>query len=268
MTSTTRTTAKSPDPMPENTDLKISRILLAFDAWGCSPLSLQRALGLAAHIKAQIHGLYIEDSDLLQMAELPFTREVSFSTARSRNLNSVTLNRNLRQLANKMRLMLEEQAKPAAIFTTFSIIRGKRLSIILQESAQASLVILPGSGPWRSPQQQHEHAGVVAVFNHRRLDQHVLDIAVSLAQKEQTQLVLLCGSAEIKEQVEKLVATSNPGCRIHSFENQQQLLAQLQQIKPRAIVIARDHPLIAEAQNIQMLSQYFKCDLLISRPGQ
>jgi hypothetical protein len=251
--------------MPENTELNITRILLAFDAWGCSPASLQRALSLAAQIKAQIHGLYIEDSDLLQMAELPFTREVSFSTARSRNLNSATLNRNLRQLANEMRLMLEEQAKPAAIYTTFRIIRGKRLPIILQESDQANLVILPGSVSWRSPQQQHEHAGVVAIFNHRQLDQHVLDIAVSLAQKEHTQLVLLCSSAESREQAEKQMASTDPGCRIHNYKDLQQLLAQLQQIKPRAIVIARDNPLIADAGNIQMLSQYFKCDLFISR---
>jgi len=254
--------------MPENTELKISRILLAFDAWGCSPASLQRAISLAEQIKAQIHGVYIEDSDLLQMAELPFTREVSFGTAQPRSLNSTALNRRLRSLANELRLMLEQQAKLAAIYATFSTVRGQRLPIILQESRSANLTILPGSLSWRFQQQQAEHAVIAAIFNHHQPDRNVLDIAMSLAQKEHAQLMLFYNSLEARDSLLALLADTSINYRLQGYRDSQQLLGYLQRLKPRAMVIGSDNALISETRNIQMLSQSFKCDLFISRSEQ
>ena len=49
------------------------RILVALDASAHSHAALAAAVALAARLHAEIEGLFVEDINLLRLAELPFT---------------------------------------------------------------------------------------------------------------------------------------------------------------------------------------------------
>ena len=211
-------------------------------------------------------GLYIEDSDLVKMAELPFTREISFSTAKPRNLDSSILNRTFRNFANQLKLTLETQAKVASIHATFKTVRGERKDILTEESRNAHIVILPGSLVPGSG--QHEHPAVVAILDHQKPESMLLNIAISLARKEHSELTLVCGSDESLDIAKNLAAKTDLITHTGRYRDNSALIDYLRRIRPRAIVINEDHSLLTAEQRIHLLSQLLKCDMYIIRSSE
>jgi len=62
--------------LPEPQDPGFLRILVALDATEDSLTSLDLATRLAAKLRAELEGLFVEDINLLRMADLPCTRVV------------------------------------------------------------------------------------------------------------------------------------------------------------------------------------------------
>ena len=50
------------------------RIAITLDAFEVSPAALERVVLLAERMGAQLEGIFVEDIDLIQIAELPFLR--------------------------------------------------------------------------------------------------------------------------------------------------------------------------------------------------
>ena len=74
-------------------EIVIQRILVALDASPHSQAALDAAATLAARVSAELQGLFIEDVNLLRLAELPFAREVGSFTATHRRLDARDLER-------------------------------------------------------------------------------------------------------------------------------------------------------------------------------
>ena len=58
----------------------IKRILVALDASAANRTALQTAALLASELQAELQALFVEDINLLRLAELPFAREVVFGS--------------------------------------------------------------------------------------------------------------------------------------------------------------------------------------------
>src|SRR3546814_6248904 len=71
---------------------------------------LELAAALAAANACELRGLYVEDQDLLHLAELPFAREVQISQAISRTLKREQLLQDLRAQAGVARAAMMHQA--------------------------------------------------------------------------------------------------------------------------------------------------------------
>ncbi|MBN2392938.1 MAG: universal stress protein [Anaerolineae bacterium] len=125
---------------------KIRRIVVALDASPHSYAALEAAVRMAAHFGAELLGLYVEDINMLRLAELPFVREVgSFSTA-SRRVESQDIERQLRLRTLTIQRKFISLATQQQVQQTFRVTRGKVVAEIREAAAKADVLIVGKAG--------------------------------------------------------------------------------------------------------------------------
>jgi nucleotide-binding universal stress UspA family protein len=130
--------------LPEQ-EKAIRRILVAVDASPHSLSALRAAVELAERFDAELTGVFVEDINLLKLAELPFARQVRvYSSAQP--LNAQHLEQELRALARRARQALVQSARSTKLRTSFLVRRGVVSSELLKAALEADLVILGKAG--------------------------------------------------------------------------------------------------------------------------
>jgi nucleotide-binding universal stress UspA family protein len=124
----------------------IKRILVALDASAPSRAALAAAAELATRFHAELLGLFVEDVNLLRLAELPFAREVFIYSARHRELSTREMERQLRAQARRAREMLREEAERAELAWSFEVARGRIAAELLRAASEVDLIILGRAG--------------------------------------------------------------------------------------------------------------------------
>lgn len=122
--------------------LELRRILVALDASTHSLAALEAASRLAAELRAELLGLFVEDVDLLQVAALPFTRTMSAQTRGEQPLDPATMERALRVRAAQARAALAATAERRQVRWSFRIARGEIIDEVLSEAGRCDLVTL------------------------------------------------------------------------------------------------------------------------------
>jgi nucleotide-binding universal stress UspA family protein len=121
---------------------RIRRIAVALDA---SPHSLQGlavAAGIAAALNAELEGVFVEDTELLRLAGLPFLRELRIASLCESVLDIDRLQRELRAAARGVRERLERTAAELGVAWSFRIWRGDLEAEILGAGLDAELFAL------------------------------------------------------------------------------------------------------------------------------
>ena len=127
-------------------EVTIRRILVALDASSHSLAALETATWLASRLKAELIGLFVEDIDLLRVAEFPFTRQVGLFSSTFQRLDLLELERQLRAQANQIRQALTAIAERAQVPWRFRVARGSVSSEVLAAGAKADLTIVGKRG--------------------------------------------------------------------------------------------------------------------------
>lgn len=127
---------------PATQDSEIYRILVALDATEDSLALLDLATRLAAKLRAELEGLFVEDINLLRMADLPCTRVVSVATPSDQGLNLSSMERELRRQARVARDMLAMNAERFSVRWSFRTARGSMAGEILAAAPDADIVIV------------------------------------------------------------------------------------------------------------------------------
>ena len=140
---------------------KITRILVAVDASPLSLKALEAAAELAASLQAELLGLYIEDINLLRIADSPFAREVGIFSGSIRELDAHRLQRQLRAQANQVRRKLTQLAQRSQIRWSFRVTRGSIEGELLSAASEVDLVILGRAG-WSGKRQLGSTAQAMA----------------------------------------------------------------------------------------------------------
>lgn len=123
-------------------ELIIRRILVALDASSHSLAALEAAAELAADLKAELLGLFVEDINLVRLAELSFARAIHYPSATERQLDSPGVERELRVQAAQARQSLAAVAERVRVRWSFQTVRGRVVSELLTAAREADLLTL------------------------------------------------------------------------------------------------------------------------------
>lgn len=122
--------------------MKIRRILVALDASPHSLAALEAAVELAEKLGAELQGLFIEDINLLRLAQLPVARELRYPRTITHKLDAAQMEAQLRGQAAQARRYLEELASSHQVAYSFSVVRGVVDTALLQAALDSDLLVL------------------------------------------------------------------------------------------------------------------------------
>lgn len=131
--------------------LAITRILVALDTSERSQAALDTAAELASVLRAQLTGLFVEDINLLRLAELPFAREVGYASAANRPLEFSEVERALRGQAARIERAVAEAAGRLQLQWSFRVARGQVVQQILAVAEEVDLVVFGKEGRAAGP---------------------------------------------------------------------------------------------------------------------
>lgn len=196
------------------------RILVALDASPQSLVALRAAARLAAIMQAELQGVFVEDANLFHLCNSPFCREIGLRTAVVRQLESHTVERQLRVVAAEMRRSLARIAGDAQVRWSFQVARGAIEQELLGAAKDALLLSLGRTG-WLAGKRLGSTTRTLVERTHRPLlildrsdrltypltvlyngsasADRALALAARLAQREEQALVviLVCTEAEV-----------------------------------------------------------------------
>lgn len=119
----------------------VRRIVVALES-ACENLAaLEHAAELARRAKAELHAMFIEDARLLDMAALPFTRQVNLASGVLAPLDPVDVEAEFRALAARARRCLQGLAARLDVAWSFETVRGDRASALSVADAGDLLVV-------------------------------------------------------------------------------------------------------------------------------
>lgn len=181
---------------------KIEHVLVALDGSPQSRAALQAATNLAAILGADVTGVFVEDQNLIRMAELPFAREVRWFSGEPRAMAPRALKRSLRAQAARVRKELIQRAESLGLAWQFERRLGHTIEVLLARARQADIVVLgrasqrarrkvgstaqaliraPGSPTLILPEDAQLPARILVLYDGSSIAEHVLQAGAALA---------------------------------------------------------------------------------------
>lgn len=124
-------------------------VMLTVDASRYSLTTIDLAVEIAASVQTRLHGLFIEDENLLRIADLPCTREITFLTAQERPTDVQQMQRSLRSMAEQFRKYLEQAANASQVIWSFDTVRGQTDDLGLKADLNAAYTVFDQSSSRR-----------------------------------------------------------------------------------------------------------------------
>ncbi|BDG02205.1 universal stress protein [Anaeromyxobacter oryzae] len=137
--------------MAEDRAFAPRRIVVALDASPASLDALAAAARLAARLGAPLAGVFVEDEELLRLAELPFAALVRAASGALQPLDLAAMEAALRALAAEARAAVDGAAARSGIGASFRIVRGRVTAEVLAAAGEGDLLVLGAAGHARGP---------------------------------------------------------------------------------------------------------------------
>lgn len=131
---------------------EIRRILVALDASPHSMAALKAAAELAARLRADLLGLFVEDTALLDLAESPYAREILYPAATQAPLSRTSMESKLKALSERARKALATVAEESQVRWSFRIVRGEVTAEVMAAAADFDLLAMGKIGWSLGPQ--------------------------------------------------------------------------------------------------------------------
>ena len=122
------------------------RIAVTLDALQVNAQALEHAVRLAERMGAELEGIFIEDIDLIEIAALPFVRELRPVSRSENDIDLARMEQELRALARRAERLLSEQAERHNVSWSFRIWRGSIDSDLLAADIGADVLALSRLG--------------------------------------------------------------------------------------------------------------------------
>ncbi|KZK73469.1 MAG: universal stress protein UspA [Pelodictyon luteolum] len=124
----------------------IRRIAVAIDCSPHSMASLKAARELAERLQADIQGIFVEDSNLFRLAELPFSCEIRPYNQEPRVIEPAELERAVRRQAQKAESALLAAIENSTLRHSFITRRGLVPEEVVAAALESDLLVLGRSG--------------------------------------------------------------------------------------------------------------------------
>ncbi len=195
--------------MPErHTNKVIRHITVALDCSPHSIASLRAAAELARRMHADLTGIFVEDLNLLRMAELPFSREIRVYTQEPEKIETLQLERSLKMQAREAEEALQRIAGEFMVEYTFRVSRGMVPAEVIAAALEADMLVLGRSG--RSPTCR-KGLGSTARKAMAEGKKPLLLMRPGFSAKDGTVLVLYDGSEGSQQALNSALALLQPG---------------------------------------------------------
>lgn len=145
--------------------LLLRRIIVAMDASNHSFSALEAGVVLAENLDVELLGIYVEDTNLLNLAGLPSARELLLSSATELAIDSRSMERSLRLHASRAEEALREATLHRQVRSQFQVVRGHIADTLVASTLDEDLLILSHGRP---------HPGNVAIRVARRASRSVM----------------------------------------------------------------------------------------------
>lgn len=122
--------------------MSLRRIVVALDAEGPPPL--ETAIELARSLEVELVALFVEDTELINLAALAFG-EVGFPSAIRRALDVDAMERSLRATARRIHEEIGSRLAGNRIKWTFEVVRGRLASALATVSLEGDIVVVPAA---------------------------------------------------------------------------------------------------------------------------
>ena len=266
----------------------IARVVVTLDVTSENRTAIDTAVRLAARTGTALHGVFIEDRDLLNLAGLPFARQVTIAKgAETLSRESIVLQ--LRAEAERARRELMRAAKQHRVDFTFEVIPGtgefraagvSKLDLLIAGGLTRPIAghfrverrwqspIEAAAGPillartlWTAP------GSVVILLRDRDVaSARLFDTAVQIAAATDSGLTVLCAPAladaeGIERWIAERAAAHPVRVRVEAAPAEPAALSErLGQLDCR--VIALDAGLLEGGGGLRHLAERFSCDML------
>ncbi len=226
-------------PEHEGASGKVSReprrILAGFGGLADEVATIDAALALAQALRAEITGHFVEESNLLDLAGLPFARAVRTPGQSATTIESGRMKQELAHAASTWRRTLVARAERSKITCTFRTSTGEYCSEIAKATAESDFVVVnpanvPDQGRARArtvldaiaayaglvvlPERRKTGKGPVLLLLDTEADHSTLSLAQRIAVAAETDLVIVASTgagndeAEMRSQITQAVGTS------------------------------------------------------------
>ena len=186
----------------------IRHIAVALDCSPHSIASLNAAAELARRMHADLTGIFVEDINLLRMAELPCSHEIRMYTAEPEKLDMQQLERSLRMQAKEAERALQRIAGELMVEYSFRVCRGLVPAEVILAAHEADLLVLGRSG--RSPSCR-KGLGSTARKALAEGKRPLLLMRTGFTAKEWPVLVLYDGSKGAQQALDTALDLAHPG---------------------------------------------------------
>lgn len=264
--------------MNETTENKgIRRVLVALDSAAETETAIEAAAALAAELRAELLGLFIENAELLRLADLPFAAEIGYELPAYRRLDRETLKRALETQANRARRALAEAANRLRVQWSFQIARGQSVQLALDAGSECELLMLRLAGRSAQPASglhcaaaRTQSRPTMAVFDGTPSSERSLAIAATIAAADGSSLDVLVvardalDQASTRERALQLLQSSPvkiwaTGGSIHDARG---LLKTVRKRRGKLLVMHRDSPLLS-LEALAQMTDTLNCPLLL-----
>ncbi len=190
----------------------IRTIAVAIDCSPHSRASLDAAAEMAERLQAELLGIFVEDINLLRIAELPFAEEIRVYSASTGKLDEEQLERLLRQQAREARELLQRTAEARTLRHTFRVLRGMVPEQLISAATEADLLVLGRSG--RAPSCRKGLGSTARTALHEG-DTAILLMRPGFTAAEWPLLVLYDGSEGSKRALRTALEVAGPDSALH-----------------------------------------------------
>ena len=258
-------------------------VVVTLDASESGLPALETAVRLAAITGAHLEGVFVEDINLIRLAELPFLREVRPSSLAEEAISSQRMQRELRTLGRQARRMLEQAVRETGVHWSFQVWRGHAGAETLAETFSADILSLGRvsslrfSGAWaasglRARRQREAPSHINVLFSDSEQAVRALTTACSLANDLGATISVIlpddrqAGLRRLRQKTLAILESCGQSARfVQLGGNGLQSLAQLTGISGRCILIAGSGHTLLQQAGLDRCLDALACPVLLVR---